>query len=83
MTQDANQHNQSWSFVKYDKFDRAVYTGIYNSTMTRVQLQNALDVASYTSSNESPSTTPFVSDGKNIYYTKATVPSTSLNCTLG
>lgn len=78
LTQDSNQHNQSWSFVKYDKFDRPVYTGIYYNSMTRVQLQNALNSASYSTSNESLSTTPFLSDGKNIYYTKTAVPSANL-----
>jgi len=36
LTQDANQHNKAWSFVKYDKFDRPVYTGIYTSRSPRV-----------------------------------------------
>ena len=76
LSQDSNQHNQSWSFVKYDKFDRPVYSGIYTSNMTRVQLQNTLDNASYEGSNESLSTTPFATDGKNVYYTKTAVPTT-------
>lgn len=79
LTQDANQHNKAWSFVKYDKFDRPVYTGIYTSSITRTQLQNSLDNASYASSNESLTTTPFVSDGKNIYYTNSAIPSTGVS----
>lgn len=78
LTQDSNQHLGAWSFVKYDKFDRPVYTGIYSSGTTRVQLQNLLDGASYGLSNESLSTTPFNADGKNIYYTKTAIPSTSI-----
>jgi len=78
LTQDANQHNKAWSFVKYDRFNRPVYNGIYSSSMTRVQLQNSLDNASYTASNESLSTTPFIADGKNVYYTKTAIPSTAI-----
>ncbi|WP_283423024.1 DUF6443 domain-containing protein [Chryseobacterium profundimaris] len=78
LTQDSNQHNNAWSFVKYDKFDRPVYTGIYASSVSRIQLQNSLDNGSYASSNESLSASPFVSDGKNIYYTKTSFPSTGI-----
>lgn len=78
LTQDANQHNKAWSFVKYDKFDRPVYMGIYTSSSTRTQLQASLDNASYVSSNESPSTTPFNLDGKDIYYTKNSIPYTGI-----
>lgn len=78
LTQDSNQHLGAWSFVKYDKFDRPVYTGIYSSGTTRVQLQNLLDGASYGLSNESRSTTPFIANGKNIYYTKTAIPSTAI-----
>lgn len=78
LTQDANQHNKAWSFVKYDKFDRPVYSGIYTSDITRTDLQNSLDNASYVSSNENPSTTPFSLDGKDIYYSKNSIPYTGI-----
>ncbi len=32
-----------WLFTKYDKFGRAVYTGFYNSTQTRAELQDIAD----------------------------------------
>jgi len=79
LTQDSNQHNQAWSYVKYDKFDRPVYNGIYTSNSTRASLQTSLDNASYATSNESTSISPFNSDGQNIYYTKAAIPSTNIS----
>ena len=80
LTQDSKQlHNGEWSYVKYDRFDRPVYNGIYGSTSTRAALQTLFDNSSYTSSNESFTTSSFNSDGKNIYYTKTAIPASNIS----
>ncbi|WP_350292609.1 DUF6443 domain-containing protein [uncultured Croceitalea sp.] len=44
LAQDANMAiNDQWLFTKYDKYGRPVYTGFYNSTQSRTQLQQLAD----------------------------------------
>lgn len=44
LAQDANMAlNDQWLFTKYDKFGRPVYTGFFNSTQSRAELQQLAD----------------------------------------
>ena len=47
-TQDGNLRSQNrWTFVKYDRYNRAVYTGVYNRNVTRAILQGEMDARNY------------------------------------
>lgn len=48
LTQDGNQRiNGQWSFTKYDELNRPIITGIYSSTASRTQVQEAINTGSY------------------------------------
>ena len=67
-TQDAVQRASSqWTFTKYDKFDRVIYTGLYTGTTSRLTEQNNADLKE--SNNENYNTTGFTKSGTTIYYT--------------
>jgi RHS repeat-associated protein len=47
-TQDGNLRSQNrWTFVKYDRYNRVVYTGVYNRNVTRTTLQGEMDLRNY------------------------------------
>ncbi|WP_075342037.1 DUF6443 domain-containing protein [Tenacibaculum agarivorans] len=77
LTQDINQRKKNeWSFVKYDIFEREIYTGIYtdNDSFTQRQMQDHYDTQ--VSNNESK-----VSTGtgyNNSYYTNDSFPSENI-----
>ena len=67
-TQDAVQRASSqWTFTKYDKFDRVIYTGLYTGTTSRLTEQNNADLKE--NNNENYNTTGFTKSGTTIYYT--------------
>lgn len=44
LTQDANLKAQNkWLFTKYDTFGRVVYSGVYQSNLSRIAMQNTLN----------------------------------------
>ena len=65
-----------WLFVKYDKFDRIVYSGEYTSTATRTALQNSVNGAAILS--ESKTTTLLTLNGTSINYTNTVFPTTGI-----
>lgn len=79
LLQNANQNAKQWTFMKYDLFGRVVYTGLFANTSSRVSMQTALNnMASNAMNNENRSSTPFQSNGINIYYTKVAFPTGSM-----
>ncbi|HRJ28612.1 MAG TPA: DUF6443 domain-containing protein [Cyclobacteriaceae bacterium] len=50
-TQDGNLRTQSptplWTFLKYDRFNRVVYSGIYTRNVTRATLQGEMNARNY------------------------------------
>ncbi|WP_314059924.1 DUF6443 domain-containing protein [Empedobacter brevis] len=69
-----------WLFTKYDKFGTAVYTGNYQSSISRQNLQNTYD--SQTNLFEERTTSSFSNNGmQNIYYTNRVFPTTNLTIT--
>ena len=84
LTQDGNLRAQSkWLFTKYDNFGRVAYTGIWNSSLTRAQVQTEV-------TNQA---TPVWSETKqaiaatigsalfpaSLYYTNSAYPNVSAN----
>ncbi|MBX2916854.1 MAG: HNH endonuclease [Cyclobacteriaceae bacterium] len=72
LTQDGNQRSTNkWMFVKYDFYNRPVYTGIYTNTtqVARVNVQGLLDAQNY-------ATTPwYESEGTTVHgYTNLAFP---------
>ncbi len=48
LTQDGNQRAQNrWMFVRYDRYNRVVYSGFYARTVTRTVLQGEMDILNY------------------------------------
>lgn len=74
LTQNANQRiAQKWSFVKYDKFGRIVYSGEYTTTKSIDVLKAELNAATVLSENKTDSTF-FTLNGTNVNYTNNTIP---------
>ncbi|MBW7870386.1 MAG: N-acetylmuramoyl-L-alanine amidase [Flavobacteriia bacterium] len=77
-TQDANMRKTQpykWLFTKYDKFGRAVYTGIFTSSASRATLQTSVN--SFGNNNEErKATVQFTQNGLQVYYTKQAFPTT-------
>ncbi|WP_241448719.1 DUF6443 domain-containing protein, partial [Aquimarina pacifica] len=65
----------AWLFVKYDVLGRVVYTGRYNNTRSRRQLQ---DVVDQMSTYHEERATAAVIDGTDIYYTNTIFPTTDI-----
>jgi len=79
LTQDAKQQSKQWSFTKYDKFGRTVYSGLFSNTATRVAMQTALNSMRVNAlNNETRSTTPFSQNNMAVYYTKTAFPTGSM-----
>lgn len=84
LTQDKNlKDDGKWLFTKYDAFGRAIYSGLYTSSLTRDQLQTAVD--NYISGNtnnlsniDSRTTSTSSIGGVNINYTNNAYPTTGL-----
>ncbi|WP_314244739.1 DUF6443 domain-containing protein [Empedobacter tilapiae] len=80
LQQDINQRtstNKGWTFFKYDKFGRIVYTGFFKNTASRGSMQTALN-NKRTPNNEERVSSVFPNNGQNIYYTNAQFPNGSL-----
>jgi len=77
LSQNANQHQKQWSFVKYDQQGRTVYTGLFASTSDRTTLQNTVNNLT-TLNNEARTTGSWVANGQNIYYTNTAFPTANL-----
>lgn len=77
LSQDANQHQKQWSFVKYDQQGRTVYTGLFASTSDRTTLQNTVNNLA-TLNNEVRTTGSWTANGQNIYYTNTAFPTGNL-----
>ncbi|THV62540.1 DUF6443 domain-containing protein, partial [Chryseobacterium candidae] len=86
LSQDANLRTatnsfakRGWLFNKYDRFGRIAYTGFFANTAERAAMQTALNnMVSNANNNEAPSTTPFILNGMEVYYTKAAFPTGSM-----
>jgi len=80
LQQDINQRTaveKGWTFFKYDKFGRMVYSGFFKNTATRGSMQTALHNKK-TANNEERVPTVFANNGQNIFYTNAQFPNGSL-----
>ncbi len=82
LAQDANMAlNGEWLFTKYDKFGRSLYTGLYNSTQNRAQLQqladNWVDVDQKTHNEERTVATTTVG-GTSFNYSNEAFPNANL-----
>jgi len=80
LQQDANQRtatNKGWTFFKYDKFGRIVYSGFFKNSATRSAMQSALS-NKRTPNNEERTITAYKNNELNIYYTNSQFPNGSL-----
>ncbi|GGE93323.1 RHS repeat-associated core domain-containing protein [Chishuiella changwenlii] len=80
LQQDANQRtaiNKGWTFFKYDKLGRVVYSGFFKNTATRSAMQSALN-NKRTPNNEERTITAYKNNELNIYYTNSQFPNGSL-----
>jgi len=80
LQQDANQRtatNKGWTFFKYDKFGRIVYSGFFKNTATRSAMQSALN-NKRTPNNEERTSTVYSNNSTTIYYTNEQFPNGSL-----
>ncbi|MBF0598450.1 RHS repeat domain-containing protein, partial [Faecalibacter rhinopitheci] len=69
--------NKGWTFTKYDKFGRILYTGYFKNTADRKAMEAALKNKT-TPNNEVKSSTGFTNNGLRIYYTTNEFPKSSL-----
>jgi RHS repeat-associated protein len=89
LTQDGNQRLiGKWSFTKYDKLGRVVYTGIYDSSLSRKQVQEEYEL--FRSQSNTSLTiserlyevripeTSWASRGKDMYYTHRSFPNINI-----
>ena len=79
-SQDANMKNNTtnpnrWSFTRYDKFGRVLYTGVFTGG-TRAQEQSNANAKGL--NNETRSTTSFTLNSQEIFYTNTAYPSTAI-----
>lgn len=76
LTQDTNLKNQGkWLFTKYDAFGRVVYTGIKNSSNSRVSFQNSAN--NWSGDQFESKTTSYVThNGTKVYYNNSAIPTT-------
>ncbi|WPO81612.1 DUF6443 domain-containing protein [Chryseobacterium sp. JJR-5R] len=75
MSQDTRQkNNNEWSFVKYDKFGKVLYTGITQNADSRQKIQSDMNAAQYQFNFESRSTAAFNKDNMDVYYTNTAFP---------
>ncbi|TGN21646.1 RHS repeat-associated core domain-containing protein [Empedobacter tilapiae] len=80
LQQDINQRTaveKGWTFFKYDKFGRMVYSGFFKNTASRGSMQTALNNKK-TPNNEERVSSVFANNGQSIYYTNAQFPNGSL-----
>lgn len=83
LTQDKNLKNSGkWLFTKYDAYGRAVYSGLFSSSLDRASLQSAVDAditANTTNlSNIESRTSASSIGGVNINYSNNAYPTTGL-----
>ncbi len=81
LAQDANMAlNNQWVFTKYDKFGRAVYTGLHTTNQTREALQNIADdwVAVSGASQNEQRVSPNAIGDVSIAYSNQAFPTTNL-----
>ncbi|UMQ42859.1 RHS repeat-associated core domain-containing protein [Chryseobacterium sp. Y16C] len=82
MSQDANLRAadntfgaKGWLVTKYDKWGRIAYTGFVASTDSRATLQNNVsNLTVNAENNEARSTTSFIANGLEVYYTQNAFP---------
>lgn len=78
-TTNNNFQNRGWIFTKYDMFGRVVYTGFFNNTQSRADLQtNVNNVSANGGNNEIRVTNPINLNGTELYYRNLAFPSTNL-----
>ncbi|MPT31208.1 MAG: RHS repeat-associated core domain-containing protein [Chryseobacterium sp.] len=79
LVQDAAQKGRQWTFTKYDRYGRTVYTGLFANTASRIAMQTALNNMSANAlNNEERATSPFTQNGLAVYYTKQAFPTGSM-----
>ena len=80
LQQDINQRtgtNKGWTFFKYDKFGRMVYSGFFKNTATRSSMQTALN-NKQTPNNEERTSVGLGNNGTGLFYTNNQFPNGSL-----
>ncbi|MGV0752403.1 DUF6443 domain-containing protein [Empedobacter brevis] len=80
LQQDINQRtgtNKGWTFFKYDKFGRMVYSGFFKNTATRGSMQTALN-NKRTPNNEERTSVGLGNNGTGLFYTNNQFPNGSL-----
>ena len=69
--------NKGWTFTKYDKFGRILYTGYFKNTATRSAMQTAIN-SKRDANNETKNATGFTNNGLKIFYSNQAFPNGSL-----
>ncbi len=80
LQQDINQRtgtNKGWTFFKYDKFGRMVYSGFFKNSATRSSMQTALN-NKQTPNNEERTSVGLGNNGTGLFYTNNQFPNGSL-----
>ncbi len=80
LQQDINQrtgNEKGWTFFKYDKFGRIVYTGFFKNSATRGSMQTALN-NKRTPNNEERTSVGLGNNGTGLFYTNNQFPNGSL-----
>lgn len=80
LQQDVNQrtgNEKGWTFFKYDKFGRMVYSGFFKNTATRGSMQTALN-NKRTPNNEERTSVGLGNNGTGLFYTNNQFPNGSL-----
>ncbi len=77
--QNGKQKGKEWNFIKYDIFDRVLYSGIFTNSSSHLVMQNAINSMNANPGNtEKRSSTSFNNNGIEIFYTKNAFPTGSL-----
>ncbi len=75
MSQDTKQkENNEWSFVKYDKFGRILYTGITQNPDSRQSIQGFINTSQNQFNFESRTSSAFNTNNMDVYYTNTAFP---------
>jgi len=69
--------NKGWTFFKYDKFGRMVYSGFFKNSATRGSMQTALN-NKRTPNNEERTSVGLGNNGTGLFYTNNQFPNGSL-----
>jgi RHS repeat-associated protein len=75
MSQDTKQkNNNEWSFVKYDKLGRVLYTGTTQNSDSRQNIQAFINASQNQFNFENRTTSAFNTNSMDVYYTNTAFP---------